>query len=103
MSQHSWKCVKCGELKQHGDESTDDQAICKSCAVFECPKCFSPLEQVNCYWEHYQKIDIADAMVVDQETIFDELTDVECPKCSASILDYVHDHEELYDLIQDAT
>lgn len=71
---------------------------------YTCPHCGAEQSEVSAYYEHYQKIKLTDdgAFVADQETIFDELVDVECPTCSQSIKTFVEENEELLYAIRDA-
>jgi len=65
----------------------------------KCPKCKKKLTRVSVYWEHYQRINLQDEEVEQEETIWEEPVDVECNKCSESIKDFCLDNEEIRDII----
>lgn len=67
-----------------------------------CPNCGKELKKVNAYFEHVQTIDLNCEAVLNQETIFDEVTDVECVECVESIKDFCMNNEELRNLIYEA-
>ena len=55
-----------------------------------CPKCKNEIESVNVFSECYQRAELKGNKIVEYgsvEEILDDINDIECPKCQASIKD----------------